>query len=673
MMLGLMLAAVTAVQTENVVTAGAVPAQATISAAADGAGIQSFPASFFADSRPNTAVDMLERLPGFSFDGGDGGVRGFAGAAGNVLIDGERPSSKSVRLQDIVRRIPAKSVERIEVIRGGAPGIDMQGQTLVANIVRSKAAASTFGYIIRPRIYGDGWIAPRFDIEATRRQGPLSLQGVLRAEWNADPESGSGRRIVMLPNGTVRSSVPLFSQERGRTLTATGAAELDTGPDTWRLNLGGEHEQEKSLQTVGPERITEFRRAWSLEGSGDYERQLSERSTLRLLALHTLEDQTGSDQSAEAGDSETADTDERSSESIVRASLTTRPFEALTLEGGGEGALNILDAKSAFTENGAPVVVPNANVRIEEKRAEAFASARFTASPRLTTEAGLRVETSQISQTGDTRLTRSFTFIKPRASATYSATDTTQIRLRLEREVGQLDFGDFAASAELDISSVNAGNANLEPERAWVMEASLEQQFWDKGAIAIAYTHSRVQRVVDLIPVAGRFDAPGNIGDGKRDQLKVTSTLPLDRVGLPGGLLVIDATWLRSSVKDPVTGAKRTIAADKPFEGSVRYTHDIASLNSTLGIEGEFATESTSFRIDEVRKTEFQSLWTVYWDWKAWNGASLRLQYENLTGREFQRRRVLYDGPRSRNVVEAIDYRYAKLDPFITVRLRQTF
>ena len=41
----------------------------------------------------------------------------------------------------ILQRIPAASVERIEVIRGSAPGIDMQGQSVVANVVRKKDAS----------------------------------------------------------------------------------------------------------------------------------------------------------------------------------------------------------------------------------------------------------------------------------------------------------------------------------------------------------------------------------------------------------------------------------------------------------------------------------------------------------------------------------------------------
>src|SRR3954462_14714040 len=48
--------------------------------------IESYRPDFFESARPATAMEMINRLPGFSFDGGDGS-RGFSGNAGNVLIN----------------------------------------------------------------------------------------------------------------------------------------------------------------------------------------------------------------------------------------------------------------------------------------------------------------------------------------------------------------------------------------------------------------------------------------------------------------------------------------------------------------------------------------------------------------------------------------------------------
>ena len=49
-------------------------------------GVLVFTPDFFATQRPNTALDMVNRVPGFSVDDGSG-ARGFEGAVGNVLIN----------------------------------------------------------------------------------------------------------------------------------------------------------------------------------------------------------------------------------------------------------------------------------------------------------------------------------------------------------------------------------------------------------------------------------------------------------------------------------------------------------------------------------------------------------------------------------------------------------
>src|SRR4051812_5934524 len=67
--------------------------------------LSSYPASFFADARPNTAADMISRLPGFSLDTGTANTaRGFGGTAGNILVDGARPTAKTDDLNTILQR-----------------------------------------------------------------------------------------------------------------------------------------------------------------------------------------------------------------------------------------------------------------------------------------------------------------------------------------------------------------------------------------------------------------------------------------------------------------------------------------------------------------------------------------------------------------------------------------
>jgi hypothetical protein len=56
-----------------------------------------------------------------------------------VLINSKRPASKTEPLGDVLGRIPVAAVERIEVINGGASGIDMQGYPTIANVCSSRS------------------------------------------------------------------------------------------------------------------------------------------------------------------------------------------------------------------------------------------------------------------------------------------------------------------------------------------------------------------------------------------------------------------------------------------------------------------------------------------------------------------------------------------------------
>ena len=100
-----------------------------------------YPASFFEQYLPQNALEMIARVPGFVFDGGSD-ERGFGGNAGNVLIDGERPTLKSGGLRSALLRIPANQVERIEVLRGGISSGEAAGQATVANVIRKKSVTS---------------------------------------------------------------------------------------------------------------------------------------------------------------------------------------------------------------------------------------------------------------------------------------------------------------------------------------------------------------------------------------------------------------------------------------------------------------------------------------------------------------------------------------------------
>ena len=68
------------------------------------AGIDYAPADF-AQYNPQTALDMVNRIPGFSIQGDDDGSRGFGQASGNVLINGQRVVASRRDARNVLNRV----------------------------------------------------------------------------------------------------------------------------------------------------------------------------------------------------------------------------------------------------------------------------------------------------------------------------------------------------------------------------------------------------------------------------------------------------------------------------------------------------------------------------------------------------------------------------------------
>lgn len=643
------------------------------------AGVVSYPASFFAASQPNTAMEMINLVPGFTFSGGSG-VRGFEGAAGNVLVDGERPATKSDDLESVIRRIPASQVDHIEVIRGGAPGIDMQGKTVLANIVRKKgdsvtglvAAANTFVY--------DGRQTPALRLEGTRTGSGRKLEGSFIIAGYYDDGSGDGPRVRYDANGNPVGRWKAYTEGDGTQAAATGAYERPAFGGKIRFNGRAffdrfwYDEAPHGIGTPDGQIERDDQETHQGEAGVTWNRDLGSRTKLEVLGIQQLkrtdlfvklQDPTQ--------DLDGALTSKRlNGESIGRAVLTFRKSDALTIETGGETAWNWLRSKTAFTNDGDPVDLPAANVEVKELRGEAFTKATWVINPKLTLEGGLRGEASRISSSGDVTLEKTLYFIKPRLLATWSPDADDQVRVRLEREVGQLNFDDFVAA--VNAGAVSTGNPDLEPEEAYVAEAAYERRFWTGGSAVITVRHFEIENVIDRAPdPSGEFDAPANIGDGTRDEVALQLTIPTDKLGLKGGTLRGQSTWRRSEVTDPTTGERREISGERPVDWEAHYTQGLPRWRATWGVDVYGSWRESYYRFDVVQTTKVPSFVVPFVEWKPRPDLSVRLEAQNVTARPLMRYLDAYAGPRSASPLDFHEAQRLENKTSAYIRIRKTF
>jgi hypothetical protein len=638
-----------------------------------------YPYSYFADARPNTAYDMISRLPGFVFDDGNM-LRGFAGTAGNVLIDGQRPTAKTDDLQSILQRIPASDVERIDLIRGGAPGIDMHGQTIIANVIRKTGDSTQIVADVEDNFWPDGHTAPNASVQFTQHSGDSTYEGSLSRYGNFDDSVGNGfHDITDVATGSISRA--------GAHTTGFGAGEGLTAAATIPL-FGGQFKANIALQETpfnssvsytqpgGDELITDQ------EGTNNGELGLHwigpvGSVQLETLLLQRLGHATDVNVSIAPDDVQQFTSTEDTGETIARAVVRYTPVTALTLEGGAEGAYNFLDGVSGYTDNGVNTPLPSANAIIDEMRGEVFGMGTWKVDSRWMVEAGMRAEASEISETGAAILDRKFFYPKPRVVTTWSPDKDTQVRLRYERVLGQLDFNNFIASSNLAAQGVNAGNPNLEPDQHSQYEISVERDFWNKGAFVATMMHERISDLEDYVPVtgvSGTFDAPGNIGTGSNTQIDVEFTVPLDRLGLENGLLKTTNIWRISSVRDPVTGEDRVISGERPQDIEWTLTQDINSLRSTWGLYYYNCWNENYYYFDEIRhRRTVPPYLTMWWEYKPTPKWSLHLELDNVGRFTYDDEYSVYAGLRSDTPLQSIDELSIRSQPRLYVQIRKTF
>ena len=641
-------------------------------------GVLVFTPDFFAEQRPNTALDMVNRVPGFSVDDGSGS-RGFEGAVGNVLINNARPASKNDTGSNVLSRTPANRVERIELVRGGAAGIDMQGYSVVVNVILKSGTSHQSIVTFNSTLFEGGQDIYGGSYQFTATNGDRSWGVTLSDGMGMSDSNGVGRVIRRDANGAVTRDEHQFTDGygggnsiRGNYAGPFAGGKIDL---TARLGTNDWH----GVQTQTSATVLRDSRDDQDSTSGElglvYTRPLNARWTAEARLIHQYEDFDNTSTSNvtfnNVADPEQAfNASGNSSESILRGLVRNERSPALTFEAGAEIAYNMLEVEQAFTIGGTNIPLPSASVKVEETRGEAFGKATWRIHPDLTLEGGLRMEASTISQSGDANQEKSFFFAKPRFLATWTPMPNNQLRFRFERELGQLDFGDFAASADLNDGNVYGGNVDLEPEQRWISELTYERRFWGEGIVSIGYRHDKIIDVIDSLPLPGGLSATGNIGDGTLDQLSLNVVVPTDKLHIPGGRFTFRNDWNKTEVTDPTTHESRPISGVRPTQVNVGFSQDIHSWKTQWGINILPLLGQKQFYPDQVSGWRGSEYYEAFVEYKPTSTLSIRGQL-NIWN-DFQIRRTVYSD-RAAGVVSFTEDRQIDPRTFWSFRIRKTF
>jgi hypothetical protein len=673
------------------------PPQTGASASADRV---AYDAAFFAQFNPQNALDMVRQTPGFTLEESDEDTRGFSGAVGNVLIDGVRPSAKSQSLETILERIPAAQVVRLEVLRGGAVAGDASGQAVLLNVVRTPTGGSGL-WGTGAEIF-DTDISPRANASYSGRNGQVEwgLGGSYYSERRAQP----GRRRLLDGNanqyGVVITPSPIFFRESF--LNGNVAAPLfggqfsATGQLGWyRFHADNDYifRDITGVQDVLRNQFNEEQP--SFEVGLNYDRSFGEWDAA-LVGLATRRNYRASDAFVNLtprGDflgAEDVNVERDSGETILRSTLARPLGQRHRLEIGAEGAINTLDNVFSYvTDDGTgptPVLIPNSNVTVEEKRAEIFAVDTWRIAEDWTLELRAAREASTLTFTGDSNQTVDLAFIKPSVQLSHTFGGNNQLRLRYYRDVGQLNFDDFVSAAAPQDDLVDGGNPDLKPETSWRAEVGADFRFPGGVALGVTYTHFWISDVADLVALESDngtpldpsddfiFDAPGNIGDADADQIDVTLSMPLNFL-LPNSRLNLSGYVWEGEVTDPVTGQSRTLTNQSESYYEVEFRQDFSRQRLAWGLSTEKSGEVIYFRHDET-DTQEEGPWVDLWveTTALPGGARLRVTAANVFAGAIMRERRFFEGDRNGPVNRIEDrLRHFSDSPWYQLELSASF
>ncbi len=542
---------------------------------------------YFASANPTTAHDMIRRLPGFQIDDGDV-LRGFGVSVGNTLINGSRPVSKSERVSALLQRIPASRVEYIELIRGGAPGIDMGGHPVVANVVLTGDALTRHALESEVLLFRGGPQLYRGNYDFTSFSGDQEWTLRLGTNPMYTDSSGQGRLFQVTPDGEVLADESVETRFDADSWQARLGWSGNVGVGGLEVGMGyqdSQFEQTRSLSSKqGERRFLTLNDGREGDLALRYDRPLANGKWLELRFIQEMARDTVISESTESGQHTRFDSDQESGESILRGVVRWLPAANVSVETGVEVVYNFLDADQSLEVDDQPVGLPLADTRVTERRAEITNQAIWRYRDDLTFELGLNLEHSNIRQTGETGADRSFFYPKPRIAAIWSAPRDSQLRLSFQRELGQLNFSDFAASTQLSDDEVLGGNVDLRPQQRWITELAWEKRFDGDGVLTLTARHDHIVDAVDVIPLDDGLTAIGNIGDGRLHRLAADLRFPLERFGIDGAFVRLEGRYDRTRVTDPTTGKSRPLSNVREFEGWLRFEHDLTALPLTWGV-----------------------------------------------------------------------------------------
>ncbi len=623
--------------------------------------LKSYDRVYFDAYQPRTALDMVDRVPGFLLIIPDD-KRGLGQGGANVLINGNRLTGKTqARAQ--LNRINSRNVERLEVVDGASldiPGLSGQ----VVNVVThgSPLSVSWEMYPEWKKDYKDNWARGKFSVSG--ETGPINYAVTVGHDSYRNGQHGPARFFD--------ANNQLFEQ-REEVQLFNGDEPYLSFDSTWQpnedqignLNFKYSKFDRNSIEDSSRNAITPRGESAQAQFTSESEQRTTEigldyqftlgdgklKTTLFSYSKVNPSEQSFSKFDAVGNalvDQSVFKQRSKETEAIIRGEYAWVSQQGHDWQVALEGARNKLDINSqlfVLDTDGELIeaALDGASAIVDEDRVELTMTHSRKIQEDWNVQASLGVEQSTIEQTNG--LSRSFERPKGFLAASYRWDPSTTLRAKIEREVGQLSFFDFISSIDLDENQDSAGNVNLVPSQTWLAEFEVDKKWKDKNALQTKFYLMQIDDLVDRIPLESGLDAIGNLDVAKRYGLDINATIDGKNFGWQGVEVKIKYQWSDSFVDDPVEGFTRQLTDHRLSNFNLFFRHDIPDTPFAYGVDLYEWRKAPEYRLDRIDRFNFSGSWgELYVEHKDFFGLKVKAKVENfLNGKNDNVSRIFTD------------------------------
>lgn len=630
---------------------------------------------YFNQFQPRTAYDMVVRIPGFNLQEDHTDERGFGQATLNILINGRRPSSKSSSANDILGRIPADTVTHIKIIDGASldiPGLSGQVADIVVsvdNLSGNWRYAARFEEGTEPQLL-EG--AANFSGKRGNLEYTIGLEAYQFTFTEEGPEYFYDGTGTLIQNRYEDAALQQQQPRANINLTLNRP-----NSDVANLNISGAilnqnefiHETFSGINNAAPSGDSVGRNGvdrHEFEIGGDYATPINlwgDKGQFKFIGLYS---ETHTDSTRRFFfDADNAPLtlstflrDDFSSEYIGRAEYTWSQGNNQDWALSAEAAFNRLESDTELFIDSGPRALDH--VEVEESRYQANITQSWALTPQLNIQTSLGAEYSEINVPTSDDAKESFFRPKGFLSASYTVSPTYVWRGKIERSVGQLDFGTYVSTVSLTEGSAKQGNATV-PDQRWKAELELERQ--DSKALSgkikgfINFIDDPLDNIPILLSNGSIVEGPANLDSATTYGVSANLTWILDSIGGKGMRLSMDGQIADSRIEDPVTFENRSLNSTLLWYYEVELRQDIPGTSLAWEVELEQSRNSELYRVSEVFDTRFirpeASLAFIHKDLL---GLKWALTLSNLLDFKAQRNRQVFSTNRAETLIRQEEF-----------------